>query len=285
MPSVATIPRLLSLLPIIACLVVSDALARAALPPEAQEAFDKGVAASDKGQYLDAIADFKTAREQAQTKSIFDAPEVYQKLGETEAKVPGRELRAICWLAAYLSVNPKAADADSVKAQITSLKQTSRDQLWRLMQMTEDTGKKVAAQEDARGLKQTSLDTVVYLWAECGGYPEAKKVAGTVVDALTRSRAYNRVTYAQIEAGDFRGVWATIADQEKAAAAIDVPDWDYYWRGEARLDLVLDEARMAEEQLKAGDHDGARASIAKAQQTAKLLVPSGMDNEQVSRAK
>lgn len=124
----------------------------------------------------------------------------------------------------------------------------------------------------------------MYLWAECGGYAEAKKVASTVVDASTRSQAYNRVTYAQIEAGDFRGAWATIADQEKAASAIDNPDWDYYWRGEARLDLVMDEARMAEEQSKAGDLDGARASIARARQTASLLVNSSISNEQVSQA-
>lgn len=43
-------------------------------------------------------------------------------LGLAEAQLPGHELRAICWLEAYLATVPDAANAPAVRKQIASLK-------------------------------------------------------------------------------------------------------------------------------------------------------------------
>src|SRR5262245_48478893 len=75
--------------------------ARDELPPEAQEAFDKGVIAAKQKDYQVAIRFFQEARTLAP-----DAREIFFNLGLAESKIPGHELRAICWFGAYLAANP-----------------------------------------------------------------------------------------------------------------------------------------------------------------------------------
>ena len=90
---------------------------RADLPPDAQAAVDKGIlAAKDAQDYLLAIRYFQDVRKIAPGE-----PDIYYKLGVAESNIPGRELRAICWLEAYLAVDPTVPNAAAVKKQIDIL--------------------------------------------------------------------------------------------------------------------------------------------------------------------
>jgi tetratricopeptide (TPR) repeat protein len=254
-----------------ALLLLSFSAARADLPPLAQEAFNKGITANSKADYAQAIVDFQDARKQVEAKGVFPAPELYQKLGEVESKMPGRELRAICWFGAYLSANPQAADVAQIKAQMMLLNRTSRDNIRRLIQLTEDTGQVVAAHERARHNVEGSLDDVVVLWDEFGNYSKAQKIADTIEYIPERCETYNRISWARVDAGDFVGAWETIAKQEKAAGPVnDDPYIGYH----SHLDLVLLEAHMAMEQANVGDMVSAKKAISAAKSLADLFTHS-----------
>ena len=62
------------------------------LSPAAQEAINNGIIATKVPDYLLAIKYFEEAR-----KAAPQSPEVFFNLGLAESKIPGRELRAICW--------------------------------------------------------------------------------------------------------------------------------------------------------------------------------------------
>jgi hypothetical protein len=72
----------------------------APLPPAAQVAFDKGITAAKEGGYVLAIRYLQEARKLAP-----QAPQIFRSLGAVEAKIPGRELRAIAWYSAYLAAS------------------------------------------------------------------------------------------------------------------------------------------------------------------------------------
>jgi hypothetical protein len=251
-----------------ALLLLSFSAARADLPPLAQEAFNKGITANSKADYAQAIVDFQDARKQSEAKGVFPTPEIYQKLGEVESKMPGRELRAICWFGAYLSANPQATDFVQIKAQIRLLDRISRDNISRLIQLTEDTGQIIASDERARHNVEGSLDDVVVLWDKFGDYSKAQKIANVIEDAAKRCAADGRISWTKIDAGDFVGAWETIHTQEKAAGSIR----DSHWQASAWLDLILLESHMAMEQVKAGDEFGAQKSILAAKKTSEIII-------------
>jgi hypothetical protein len=91
-------------------------VATLALPPAAQELFDKGLIAARIPDYPQAIGNFEEAR-----KVAGDAPVLLYNLGLAESKIPGRELRAIAWFGAYLAVNPNAPNRTAIKDQIDAL--------------------------------------------------------------------------------------------------------------------------------------------------------------------
>ena len=97
-------------------LAAISARSLAEVPPEAQPAFNKGVLAAQQQEWDIALQSFQDARKAAPT-----APEIYYNLGLTESKIPGRELRAIAWLAAYLAADPAARNASAVKSAILGL--------------------------------------------------------------------------------------------------------------------------------------------------------------------
>lgn len=108
--------------------VALPAPSRAEVPPEAQPAFDKGVLAAKQQEWDVALQSFKDARKIAPT-----APEIYYNLGLTESKIPGRELRAIAWLTAYLAAEPTTPNATAVIREIDSLDIKSQSNLIRLV--------------------------------------------------------------------------------------------------------------------------------------------------------
>lgn len=100
----------------------------AEVPPEAQPAFNKGVLAAQQQEWDVALHSFQDARKIAPT-----SPEIYYNLGLTESKIPGRELRAIAWLTAYLAAEPAAPNSAAVIREIDGLDIKSQSNLTRLV--------------------------------------------------------------------------------------------------------------------------------------------------------
>lgn len=88
----------------------------AEVPPEAKPAFDKGVLAAQQQEWEVAFKSFMDAH-----RFFRGSPEINYNLGLTESKMPGRELRAVAWLAAYLAADPAAPNASAVKSEILGL--------------------------------------------------------------------------------------------------------------------------------------------------------------------
>ena len=81
-----------------------------------QEAINNGIIATKVPDYLLAVRYFEEARKVAP-----QSPEIFFNLGLAESKIPGRELRAICWFGAYLTAAPDAPNTAAVKEQMKIL--------------------------------------------------------------------------------------------------------------------------------------------------------------------
>ncbi len=173
----------------------------AELPPEAQEAMKKGLIAAKQQDYLLAIRYFQDARKKAP-----DAAEIFYNLGLAESKIPGRELRAICWFGAYLAANPNAPNADAVKDQIDALNIKSQSNNARLIKFAEET----AQLTQNLSLKELYLGWVAGLWAESGDITAAQKAANSIHNSTFRDEAYDNITRGQIAAGDIEGARKTV---------------------------------------------------------------------------
>jgi tetratricopeptide (TPR) repeat protein len=176
--------------------------APAPLPPEAQAAVDKGVVAANQQDYLLAVRYFQDARKLAPK-----APEVFYDLGLAESKMPGRELRAICWFGAYLVANPDASNAAAVKNQIEVLDVKSQSNLSRLIKTVQDTAEKMSGNDPAG-----NRGRVAALWVEAGDTASAFKVVDRIQAADGRDNrgyALKVVSEAQAKVGDISGAKKT----------------------------------------------------------------------------
>lgn len=185
----------------------SAGAAAAALSPAAQQALVEGSAAYRRGQassnpadFLAAIALFQRARVESS-----NAPEALFYLGAGEANIPGRELRAIAWYGAYLSVRPDAPNADKVQAEITRLRLVHHDILLAVIGEVE----KAARFAERPG---PSLREVVRCLADLGDLASARRLAGSLTEyPVAQAEAYDWIAKAQSEAGDLDGAFATMA--------------------------------------------------------------------------
>lgn len=91
------------------------------LPPATQKAYDAGIASAKAGDFTAAIKSLDDAR-----KAAPDAPAIYYNLGLAESKIPGREVRAICALEAYLALSPNAENTPAVRKAIDGLEAGAR---------------------------------------------------------------------------------------------------------------------------------------------------------------
>jgi tetratricopeptide (TPR) repeat protein len=81
------------------------------VPPGVKESIQSGIDAAQKADWNKAISYFDAAR-----RADPNSPQILYDLAKCEAQIPGRELRAICWLKAFLVLAP---DSDmSPKAEI-----------------------------------------------------------------------------------------------------------------------------------------------------------------------
>jgi tetratricopeptide (TPR) repeat protein len=266
---------------------------RADLPPDAQAAVDKGIIAAKQAQdYLLAIRYFQDARKIAP-----DAPDIYYKLGVAEANISGRELRAICWLEAYLAANPSAPNTVAVKKQIDVLDIKSQSSLSRVIKSVQDS----AAQSSDD--KQNYLSWVTSLWAESGDITTAMRTANSIQDGKQKAGALESIVEAQAKAGDIVGAQNT-ANQ---IWGIGIGDVDVDYKDQALFNIAKTQAEagdiagaqktadlipdanfecnalepIAKAQVKAGDIAGAKGTLASVLQNAKTIINWGINNQNI----
>lgn len=227
-------------------------LVRADIPPAAQEAVNKGLLAAKEQEWEIAIASFEEARKVAP-----DAPELFGYLGTAESKIPGRELRAIAWLGAYLAANPRAANASAVKEAIAGLQIKVEGNITRMVKLVEDADAlipdtPVRAVEGLGGQHYTTssdddrekgLYWAAELWGRAGKPDEALRVVNRVGHGHKDNQLLQLLVRAQL-VGGFLG------DAKQTAALIDD---GFYWF-ESAQEIAIAEA-------KSGDISAGRSTL------------------------
>jgi tetratricopeptide (TPR) repeat protein len=176
------------------------------LPPEVQEALNRGVTAAKAQDYLLAIRYFEEAR-----KLAANAPEVFYNLGLAESKIPGRELRAMAWFGAYLAANPKAPNAAAIRNEIEALDVRVVSTISRLIRQLQDLYAKKYSQFNPGVLQ------IAGFWAEIGD-PQALQMVRGIMEGFPGQP----VASSYAEAGYF--------EQAKSAIQSCPSDWEYGFR-------------------------------------------------------
>lgn len=184
------------------------------LPPEAQAAMKKGIIAAKQQDYLLAVRYFQDARKIAP-----NAPEIFFNLGLAESKIPGRELRAICWFGVYLAVTTNAPNAAAVQDQIDALDVKNQSNISHLIQSAQDAAIKIKVIKYSFMTnnydQNQAISKVVELWAQAGDYTAALKEAKLLTPDSDTALGF--IARAEAEAGDITGSKKT-ADLIKTAA-------------------------------------------------------------------
>jgi tetratricopeptide (TPR) repeat protein len=242
-----------------AFLLLAFGVARADLPREAQTAVDQGLAAIQKQDFMQADQCLQKACEKA------PAADVYASLGQTEAKIPGRELRAICWLGAYLAAKPTAVDTAAVRSEIDLLHLKSRAKILAVIQLAEEATQQMPSGES----RDHAFQSVAGIWESWGDEPRARKVIDLIADSSPKSDALSNLATAyaekagkQFEAGDLAGSRDSLVSAQNAAKQ----QHDMYPRSESfpQYRIAMAHLVIARQQIRTGDITGAHASMAAA---------------------
>lgn len=255
---VIELPRRLFSATVLLFLLLPFETAKAELPPQAQDTIKQGLSAIEKKDFSLADGFFRDAREKY-------GAEVYREVGMAEAQIPGRELRAICWLAAYLADDPQGAGVEEVRAKIEELDTKNKVRVMDLVQTLEDAIKKMP---NSTGSNRRSKD-LADEWISVGDFVSAKKVidlTGDNPDALTRLVSAEASEAAkQFEAGNAAGSRKTLAQAQKDAPPFE-PHKDTY----AQYRIAMAQLAIARAQIKAGAMSAAQESIDAAKATVGL---------------
>jgi hypothetical protein len=165
--------RTKSLLTVVSAIALAVVPARslAEVPPEAQPTFNKGVLAAHQQEWNVAFKSFMDAH-----KFFRGSPEINYNLGLTESKIPGRELRAIAWLAAYLAADPNAPNASAVKTEILALLIKNEGNNDRFVEVAKQAAEQVPEEEQANG-KEHALSEIYLLYVHEGEEAKAASLA------------------------------------------------------------------------------------------------------------
>lgn len=112
------------------------------LSPQAQGAFDRGLAAAQQQDWRLAIRFFLEAQ-----KTDPDASQVWFNLGLASSKLPDHEFRAIAWFKAYLLVNPAAGNAAAIRSQVERLQNNFESRLGKVIDALEPVAKLIIENE------------------------------------------------------------------------------------------------------------------------------------------
>lgn len=235
------------------------------LSPEAQAALDKGIIAAklDPPDYSLALRYFEEARKHAP-----DSPAVFFHLGLVESKMPGRELRAICWFAAYLAADPDAPNAAAVKEQIVALDVQSESDLRQTIALAQKVATQIPdidkTKEDDRGWAQ---QTIAGLWCDVGDIATAQVLTGKIRGADCEAGALLSIARAQHDGADLSGAKKTLIAAKGAAVRMAAEPVHGIRSSKGASDEYL--ARIACLQAEYGD-------IPEAEKTIKLIATGNM---------
>lgn len=224
-----------------------------ALPPAAQQALDKGLAAAKQEQWTIAIQSLDQARQLAPK-----SPIILFNQALAESRVPGRELRSIVLFHAYLAAAPNAANGAAVKDQIGSLQIKVEGTIQSLLDQAKDITPKLSTASNWGYSDQlTALDDLAKMKARIGDIDGAKQIAGTCKQPLTwqsktweesyASQCLLHIVTVQAELGDFDGARAT-ADQAAQAEASRVMNDDMMQYGRPDQDSIAKAAQGTNDQ-------------------------------------
>ncbi len=223
---------------------------------------DQTLAAIDRGDFQAADACFQNSYFRANSAAI------RKSLGEAEARISGRELRAIVWLASSLADDPRRPDAAAVRAQINALDATSRKRIATLIQSYED-----AARALPPATHDETLREVAPLWAAIGDDDRALKTIGSIRDDGPKSDALSylielQTTRVEIQWGgiSIAETRARLESARKLAESIPLVND----RADPLYHVAYGYLSIAQRQMRAGDFAAAQASIATTQE----MVPS-----------
>ena len=172
------------------------------LSPEARLAMDKGIIAAKIPDYPLAISYFEEARKIAPRSA-----EIFFNLGLAESKIPGRELRAICWFGAYLAANPEAANASAVKEQMVKLEVINKSNVSRFLMSTQDAAKELSKTDKSEG-----SENIVIIWSDYGDIAMAQKACNLISqnNIYDKDASLTKIAYYQTKDGDFDGARKTL---------------------------------------------------------------------------
>jgi hypothetical protein len=237
--------------------------AQAKLPDYDQAIVDRKLAAIAHGDFQDGSSEFNNFRSKDRNAAIFES------LGQAEAKIPGRELRAISWLAAYLAAEPQAQDRAEVRAKIAALDATSRARITQFVQSYESKVMALPAKD-----RDETLRGVVNLWATLRDDDLALRTIAHMQDDGPKSDAISSLVEAQTTRVEIQYGVGTIAETrtrleaaQKLAEQIPMANaktFPLYHVAFGYLDI-------AKRQIREGDFAGARESMEVAEKMAATL--------------
>lgn len=213
------------------------------LPLKAQVSLDAGIDAAKAGDYPRALSLFDSAS----SESGGEAAILYLNRGLVESRMPGRELRAIAWLSAYLALVPDASNSAALKGAIKELQARAKGNLVVYTKALVEAAQ-VTASDYHIGLTKGHLGRALLMAGDVAG---AKALAGGLME-YDAAQNFLRLDVAEALAqnGDTAGARLEVAAVEASSAATN-----------GFMDLLTSLSRVAAAQAKAGDAAGARQTL------------------------
>ena len=277
---------LLLFLALAPCVSWAQTASGTSLPPGALDAFNKGVIAAKQAQnYPLAISYFQDARRLAP-----GVPMIYLNLGLAESKIPGRELRAIAWLAAYIEADPNASNAAAVRKEIDTLDVKSHSNVLRMIKTVQDVGSQADNDRDF------NFFSVARLMALSGDTAEALRTTNLLQNSDYIDRACIFIIDAQTRSGDIAGALKTVAliqdqDLHNKGDALFAVATTQAERGDfstalKTADLIQDaetrgfaQEMIAEAQIRKDDISGAQETLSSAKKSNNLVQDAAAKSE------
>jgi hypothetical protein len=247
--------------------------ASADLPSEARADIDQGLSALAQRDYSAAERSVSDAFNKAKE------AEVCRAIGDAEAKIPGRELRAAIWLLGYLGQKAAPADAAQVRRTIDALAAASRERISRLV--AQEAGE--ARQKPDGDARDETLRDVASSWGILGDFAKAQQIIDLIKAAPEKSEALITLARAQADAagdlavnGDWAGAATMLDAAQKSTDAVPFP----HARGEGRYGIVMAHVTFARVRIAHGDLSLARDELAAAQHVADVTDDWYSESEQ-----
>ena len=176
-----------------------------ALSPEAEENYERGIAAAEQGEWELAVEYFNKAHWKA-----LGSPEVLFNLALACSSAGGRDMLAILWFRSYLAAAPDAANTEQVRKEILKLEIRVEATVRKLFSMANDTAAIVVDDSDKAKAYGKIVDARIQV-DDIAGAREAVALIPNTFTSHSRFSAYSSIVRAQAEAGDFIGALETAA--------------------------------------------------------------------------